>query len=96
MKLRTSIKKSHFKKKSSATCNTMKSTSQKSGNTGFCIRCGTQMELNPNKAICSKCYPRLESYSDKTGKTNYYHICGKESKHLLKNQFVILVLKKIV
>jgi hypothetical protein len=72
----------------------MKSTSQKSGNTGFCIRCGTQMELNPNKAICSKCNPILESYSDKTGKTNYYHVCGKESKQSVEKPVCYSCFKK--
>jgi hypothetical protein len=74
----------------------MKSTSQKSGSTGFCIRCETQMELNPNKPICSKCYPIWASYSDKTKKRIVTIYVEKNQSSLLKNQFVIFVLKKIV
>jgi len=33
-----------LQKKSYAISNATKSTSQKSGNTGFCIRCGSQMD----------------------------------------------------
>jgi hypothetical protein len=36
----------------------------KSHTVGYCIRCGTQMELNPNKPLCSKCYPIWAKYSD--------------------------------
>jgi hypothetical protein len=73
----------------------MKSTSQKSGNTGFCIRCETQMELNPDKPICSKCYPIWASYSDKTEKTNYYPVCGKESKQYVEKPVCYFCFKKM-
>jgi hypothetical protein len=74
----------------------MKSTSQKSGNTGFCIRCETQMELNPDKPFCSKCYPIWASCSDKTEKTKYYHVCGKESKQSVEKPVCYFCFKKIV
>jgi hypothetical protein len=51
-----------------------------SGKTGFCIRCHTVMELNPEKPLCAKCYPIWAKYSDKTYPEKYCHVCGKESK----------------
>ena len=47
---------------------------------GHCIRCNTKMELNPNKPLCSKCYPIWAKYSDETYPEKYCHVCGKESK----------------
>ena len=47
---------------------------------GFCIRCGKEMELNPNKPLCSKCYPIWAKYSDPDYPEKYCHICGKESE----------------
>jgi HKD family nuclease len=67
-----------LQKKSYATSNAPKSTSQQSGNTGFCIRCGTQMELNPSKPLCSKCYPIWAKFSNRSYKERYCHICGKD------------------
>jgi phosphatidylserine/phosphatidylglycerophosphate/cardiolipin synthase-like enzyme len=47
---------------------------------GFCIRCHVSMDLNPDKPLCSKCYPIWAKYSDPTYPEKYCHICGKESK----------------
>lgn len=49
-------------------------------NNGYCIRCRTQMELNPDKPLCSKCYPIWAKYSDPDYPEKYCHICGKESE----------------
>ena len=62
---------------------------------GYCIRCGTEMELNPNKPICSKCYPIWAKYSDKTDKTNHCHICGKESKQSVEKPICYTCYKKL-
>ena len=48
--------------------------------TGYCIRCHAEMELNPDKPLCSKCYPIWAKYSDKSYPEKYCHVCGKESK----------------
>lgn len=67
----------------------------KSSNVGYCIRCGTEMELNPNKPICSKCYPTWAKFSDKTDKTNHCHICGKESKQSVEKPVCYSCYKKV-
>lgn len=54
--------------------------SSKSYTVGYCIRCGTEMELNPNKPLCSKCYQIWAKYSDETYPEKYCHVCRKESK----------------
>jgi predicted amidophosphoribosyltransferase len=38
------------------------------------------MDLNPDKPLCSKCYPIWAKDSDETYPEKYCHICGKESK----------------
>ncbi len=52
---------------------------QSPSNVGFCIRCGTKMPINPDKPLCSKCYPIWAKYSDETYAEKFCHICGKES-----------------
>lgn len=52
---------------------------QTSGNEGFCLRCGTKMPLNPDKPLCSKCYPIWAKYADDKYPEQFCHICGKES-----------------
>ena len=49
-------------------------------NNCYCIRCHATMDLNPDKPLCSKCYPIWAKYSDKAYPEKYCHICGKESK----------------
>lgn len=47
---------------------------------GFCIRCHTTMDLNPDKPLCAKCFPIWAKFSDPTYPEKYCHICGKDSK----------------
>lgn len=46
---------------------------------GYCIRCGNEMPINPEKPLCSKCYPIWAKYSDPEYHEKYCHVCGKES-----------------
>jgi len=64
-------------------------------NIGYCIRCHNQMELNPNKPLCSKCYPIWAKYSDRTYSEKYCHICGKESKQSVDKPVCITCYKKL-
>ncbi len=52
---------------------------QTSSNEGFCLRCGAKMALNPDKPLCSKCYPIWAKYADDKYPEKFCHICGKES-----------------
>jgi phosphatidylserine/phosphatidylglycerophosphate/cardiolipin synthase-like enzyme len=47
---------------------------------GYCIRCHAELTLNPDKPLCSKCYPIWAKYSDESYPEKYCHVCGKESK----------------
>lgn len=66
----------------------------KKDNVGYCIRCRNQMELNPDKPLCSKCYPVWAKYSDKTYPEKYCHICGKESKQSVEKPVCYSCYKK--
>jgi phosphatidylserine/phosphatidylglycerophosphate/cardiolipin synthase-like enzyme len=46
---------------------------------GFCIHCGTEIELNEKKPFCLKC-SHLANYSNPSSPEKYCHVCGKESK----------------
>jgi len=47
---------------------------------GYCIRCRAQMGLNPNKPLCSKCYPIWAKFSATDYPEKYCHVCGEEPK----------------
>ena len=64
-------------------------------NVGYCIRCRNQMQLNPNKPLCSKCYPIWAKYSDNTYTEKYCHICGKESKQSVEKPVCYSCYKKL-
>jgi phosphatidylserine/phosphatidylglycerophosphate/cardiolipin synthase-like enzyme len=68
--------------------------SQKS-DVGFCIRCHTQMEINPDKPLCSKCYSIWAKYSDITYPEKYCHICGKDSKQSVEKPVCYSCYKKL-
>jgi len=48
-------------------------------NNGFCIRCGMNLKLNPEKPLCFNCYKSWEKYGDSGYKEKFCHVCGKES-----------------
>ena len=50
---------------------------------GYCIRCGAEIPLNPEKPLCFKCFPGWAKFSDPTYPEKYCHVCGKESKQSL-------------
>jgi phosphatidylserine/phosphatidylglycerophosphate/cardiolipin synthase-like enzyme len=64
-------------------------------NVGYCIRCHNEMELNPTKPLCSKCYPIWEKYSDKTYPEKYCHVCGKEGKQSFEKPVCYSCYKKL-
>jgi phosphatidylserine/phosphatidylglycerophosphate/cardiolipin synthase-like enzyme len=65
----------------SASVKTYTKQPQKNANQdpGYCIRCGKEMQYNPDKPLCSKCYPIWAKYSDVTYPEKYCHNCGKQS-----------------
>jgi hypothetical protein len=57
-------------------------TEQREG-TGFCIRCGTDIKLDPMSPYCSNCYKSWKILSNKEYEEKYCHICGKEHNSML-------------
>jgi hypothetical protein len=64
-------------------------------NVGYCIRCRDQMDLQPDKPLCLKCYPIWAKYSDKAYPEKYCHVCGKEGKQAFEKPVCYSCYKKI-
>lgn len=71
---------------------TQKSSSQSSG---YCIRCGAEIPLNPNKPLCMKCYSIWAKHSDPKYQENCCHVCGKESKQSVEKPVCYSCYKKM-
>lgn len=67
----------------------------KKENSGFCIRCHNSIELNPEKPLCSKCYPIWAKFSDPTYPEKFCHVCGKESKQSVEKPICYSCYKKV-
>ena len=48
---------------------------------GYCIRCGTQIRLNADYPLCTKCYSDKNS-ADCNSTEKYCHFCGKEAAEI--------------
>jgi len=44
---------------------------------GFCIRCGAELKLNPMVPYCKDCYSKWKKTKDDTHVERYCHICGQ-------------------
>ena len=62
---------------------TSKTIKPVSGVSGFCIRCGEKLKLNPMAPYCSKCYKSWKKYENEEFEEKYCHICGKPNKSSL-------------
>ena len=75
-----------------------KSTPQRkqgSSTKGYCIRCGAETPLNPDRPLCFKCFPVWTKYSVPTYPEKYCHVCGKESKQSLEKPVCSSCSKKL-
>lgn len=50
---------------------------------GFCIRCRSELKLNPMVPYCKDCYAKWKKKSDETTAEKYCHICGQPTKSTL-------------
>jgi len=50
---------------------------------GFCIRCGTEIKLNPMAPYCNKCYTSWKKFENKEFEEKNCHICGEPNKSTL-------------
>ena len=49
------------------------------GKMGHCIRCGTEIQLNPKVPYCKKCFSSWRKYENPDYKEKHCHICGKDN-----------------
>ena len=54
------------------------------GEQGHCIRCSTEIKLDPSHPLCNKCYQSWVKYSDPAYTEKFCHICGKSNKSSFK------------
>jgi hypothetical protein len=54
-----------------------------SNDSGFCIRCGTEIKLNPMTPYCNNCYKAWKKFSNDEYEEKHCHICGEENKSTL-------------
>lgn len=69
--------------------------SQNLSNGGYCIRCGTDLKLNPDQPLCFKCYKAWEIYSNPDYEEKFCHACGKENKTTIDKPFCYNCYKKL-
>lgn len=51
--------------------------------TGYCIRCHSEIKLNPTVPYCKSCYNTWKKYEDDEYEEKFCHICGKANKSTL-------------
>ena len=60
--------------------NDKKATKPASNISGFCIRCGEKIKLNPMAPYCLKCFNSWKRFENEEFEEKYCHICGKPNK----------------
>jgi hypothetical protein len=61
----------------------IKQQPQQFDGSGICIRCGTEIKLNPMVPYCPTCYKAWKKFSNDEYEEKKCHICGKENKSTL-------------
>jgi hypothetical protein len=54
------------------------------GDAGHCIRCGTDVENDPNRPFCVKCFRSWSRYGDEDFKEKFCHSCGSKNRYISK------------
>jgi len=52
--------------------------SKKEKETGYCIRCKKEIELDPTRPYCDECFQSWNQYKNDEYEESHCHICGKE------------------
>ena len=73
----------------------IKVTSQQISNKGYCIRCRTEIPLNPDEPLCSKDLKSWARWGKREYPEKYCHICGKESEQSVAKPVCISCYKKM-
>jgi hypothetical protein len=51
---------------------------------GYCIRCGTDIDNDPNRPFCNKCYRSWSNFGDENYKEKVCHSCGGKKRYISK------------
>ncbi len=62
---------------------------------GFCIRCGHEIELNPDRPLCNTCYQSWAKYGDTNYPEKYCHVCGRETNQSYNKPICYSCYKKV-
>ena len=73
----------------------VKTTSQQIPNKGYCIRCRSEIPLDPNNPLCSKDLKSWARYKKRDYPEKYCHMCGKESEQSVAYPVCISCYKKL-
>jgi len=52
--------------------------------TGYCIRCKTEIALDPMTPYCRKCFASWKKYANNEYEDEFCHVCGKPNNSSLK------------
>lgn len=63
---------------------------------GFCIRCGKDLKLNPDKPLCYNCFKVWEEYSNPEYKEKFCHACGTENSSTVEKPVCYSCYNKLV
>ncbi len=69
--------------------------SQNISNGGYCIRCRTDLKLNPEQPLCFNCYRAWEKYGNPDYEEKFCHACGRESITTIEKPFCYNCYKKL-
>ena len=56
----------------------LKAYKEGSKNKGYCVRCKSEIEFNPQRPLCKPCYAVWINFADPFYQERYCHKCGKE------------------
>jgi phosphatidylserine/phosphatidylglycerophosphate/cardiolipin synthase-like enzyme len=63
---------------------------------GHCIRCNTEVKMDPNYPLCNKCFRLWNKYGDENYTEKYCFICGKNHKTSVAKPFCLQCFRKHV
>ncbi|MDO8751632.1 MAG: phospholipase D family protein [Dehalococcoidia bacterium] len=58
-------------------------TAKVNSGAGFCVRCHTELKLNPMVPYCPNCYKEWRKFKNDEYEEKFCHICGKPNKSTL-------------
>ena len=63
--------------------------------TGHCLRCGTDVPLDPEAPYCKKCFGSWVRFKNPTYEEAHCHACGKDHKSSLKKPVCLPCYRKL-